>query len=81
MIYVDSRYKEVGRLCRTETEGLIVGYTFDLRTNELRAERMKNPQSGGEHRFVAYRLSNQAMKPVSMVEHGIILEENDGSDE
>ncbi|MBF0516753.1 MAG: hypothetical protein HQK97_06490 [Nitrospirae bacterium] len=78
---VDSRFREVGRLCRIEAEELIVGYTFDLRTNEIRAEQVINPHAGTEHRFVAYRLSNQSMKPVSMIEQGVILEEHDGSGE
>ncbi|MEO5360446.1 MAG: hypothetical protein H7843_08350 [Nitrospirota bacterium] len=78
---VDARYREVGRFCRIESKELIVGYTFDLRTNEIRAERIINPQAGTEHRFVAYRLSNQSMKPVSMMELAVIPEENGGSNE
>lgn len=61
------RFQEVGRLARVETEELVVGYTFDLRTNELRAGCIPNPRAGTEHRFVAYRLGTQATKPVSMV--------------
>ena len=64
----DERFQEVGRLTRTESASLVVGYSFDLRTNELQAERAPNPQSGNEHRFVAYRLKGQTGKPVSMVD-------------
>lgn len=63
----DPRYQEVGRLARLEADSLIVGYTFDLRTNDLRAEHILNPNAGTEHRFVAYRLAGQATKLVSMV--------------
>lgn len=35
----------------------VVGYNFDLRTNELKAEREPNPKKGTQHRFVAYRLT------------------------
>lgn len=62
----DDRYQVVGNLTRTEAETLVVGYNFDLRTNELKAERIPNPNKGAQHRFVAYRLKHQANKPVSM---------------
>lgn len=77
----DPRYKEVGRLTRIEADSLVVGYTFDLRTNELKAERIPNPQAGTEHRFVAYRLASQTLKPVSMVGRPPVLEENSEGDE
>jgi hypothetical protein len=74
----DERYSEVGRLKRVEADSLVVGYTFDLRTNELKAERITNPRAGTEHNFVAYRLANQSMKPVVMVGCPPTLEENHG---
>lgn len=61
------RFKEVGRLTRVEAETLVIGYTFDLRTNKIKAETVPNPKAGTEHKFVAYRLKSQASKPVSMV--------------
>jgi hypothetical protein len=64
---LDPRFHEVGRLTRTEADSLIIGYTFDLRTNELKAEKIPNPRAGTEHRFIAYRLASQAAKPVSIV--------------
>lgn len=63
----DGRFREVGRLTRTEAEKLVVGYAFDLRTNALSAETVPNPHAGTEHRFVAYRLLEQSEKPVTMV--------------
>lgn len=60
-------FQEVGRLARVEAAELVIGYTFDLRTNELTAQRVQNPRAGTAHRFVAYRLKSQAAKPVSML--------------
>jgi len=77
----DPRYQEVGQLTRVENETLVVGYTFDLRTNELKAERVPNPSAGTEHRFVAYRLTSQATKPVSMMNRMPISVESNGVDE
>ena len=73
----------MGRLNRIEADILAVGYTFDLRTNELSSERVPNPSAGNEHKFVAYRLSGQASKLVSMsgIEPNLILDENPGSNE
>lgn len=65
----DERFREVGRLTRIEADELVVGYNFDLRTNELRAERIPNPRAGTQHRFVAYRLKDQTSKKVSMTLH------------
>ena len=50
------RFVEVGELVRSEAEQLVVAYTFDLRTNDLKADRVTNPHAGREHRFRAWRL-------------------------
>lgn len=63
-----SNFKEVGRLTPVEAETLVVGYTFDLRTNDLDAETIPNPNVGTEHRFVAYRHESQTSKEVTMAE-------------
>ena len=78
---VDSRFREVGRLTRIEADSSVVGYTFDLRTNELKAERIPNPNAGDVHRFVAYRLAKHAPKPVSMVKRLPVPGETYGADE
>ena len=70
----DPRFAVVGKLTRIESDTLVVGYTFDLRTNELKAEKIPNPRAGTEHRFTAYRLKSQAPKPVSMLSRTAILE-------
>jgi hypothetical protein len=69
----DPRFQEVGRLTRSEAKELVVGYTFDLRTNELKPERIPNPRAGTEHRFIAFRLREQAPKPVSMLSKAAVL--------
>lgn len=47
---------EVGLLSRLEAHELIVGYSFDLRTNEIQPEKVRNPTAGREHLFRAWRL-------------------------
>lgn len=77
----DSRFQDVGQLIRVEANTLVVGYTFDLRTNELHAERISNPSAGAEHRFVAYRLASDVSKLVSMVDEATILDETFGTND
>lgn len=77
----DPRFQNVGRLTRVEAESLVVGYTFDLRTNELKAERVSNPRAGTEHHFIAYRLKSQAAKPVSMAARSGMFNGANGVDE
>jgi hypothetical protein len=77
----DPRFREVGRLSRVEAGTLVVGYTFDLRTNTLHAERIPNPDAGVEHGFVAYRLARQASKPVTMSAHIPALRDDSEADE
>lgn len=74
----DSRFQSVGNLIRVEAEHLVVGYTFDLRTNELKAEKIANPRAGTQHKFVAYRLKSQASKPVSMIKNVLPIKEPNG---
>lgn len=63
----DDSFRQVGNLTRTEAERLVVGYRFDLRSNELQADLVDNPSAGTEHNFIAYRLKDQSDKPVSML--------------
>ena len=78
---VDSRFRNVGLLKRVEADTLVVGYTFDLRANNISAERIPNPNSGTEHNFVAYRLIGQSAKEVSMISSGHMLCENNEANE
>lgn len=77
---VDDRFQQVGQLIRVETESLVVGYTFDLRANELSAEKISNPTAGTSHRFRAFRLVSQTSRSVSMVvnpDEGLALSEDE----
>lgn len=63
----DIRFMKVGHLIRTEATELVIGYSFDLRTNSLTAKTMPNPSAGIDHHFCAYRLQSQNSKAVTMV--------------
>lgn len=56
----------IGELLRCETAELIVGYSFDLTTNELVPRKIPNPGAGTEHRFIAWRLAGSPADPVTM---------------
>lgn len=56
----------VGDLCRRETGELIVGYSFDLLTNNLLPKTVPNPGAGKEHIFVAWRVAGSSNDVVSM---------------
>jgi hypothetical protein len=56
----------VGELRRREAAELILGYSFDLQTNELHPQRVPNPGAGREHVFRAWRLTGSPTDPVSM---------------
>ncbi len=64
----DRRLAPVGELVRHEAERLLVGYSFDLRTNVLEGRFAENPQHGVAHLFRAYRLANGAGEIVRMRE-------------
>lgn len=62
----DDRFVRVGHLERAESGELVVGYHFNLKTNEIQIEKVPNPAVGTIHKFDAYRLKNQQGKPVTM---------------
>ncbi|MGF1522282.1 MAG: hypothetical protein ACFBSF_08195 [Leptolyngbyaceae cyanobacterium] len=72
---IGERFQQVGILLRVEASELVVGYTFDLRTNHLIAEKISNPTAGSKHQFKAYRLTSQTSRPVTMAT-GLTREEN-----
>ena len=49
-------FVHVGDLKRIETAELIVGYSFNLKTNELQPQKVPNPGNGRQHLFRAWRL-------------------------
>lgn len=56
----------VGELCRREASELIVGYSFDLQSNELIPKKISNPGAGRKHVFRAWRLNGSPNNPVSL---------------
>ena len=58
--------KPVGEVVRVESPELVIGYEFDLKTNEILARKVPNPSAGKEHSFVAYRTKSDSDKPVSL---------------
>ncbi len=58
-------YIQVGEVTRVEAEHMVIGYAFDLTTNELRPQEVPNPGAGTEHVFRAWRLVGSPMDPVS----------------
>lgn len=63
---IDGRFQQVGQLVRLETNELVIGYKFDLRTNVLSAEKIPNPTAGNSHKFKEYRLTSQSSRSVTM---------------
>lgn len=59
-------YVQVGELRRVEASDMIVGYTFDLRKNELIPQKVANPGAGKDHLFRAWRAKGDKRDPVSM---------------
>lgn len=57
---------EVGSLERKEATELIVGYSFNLKTNEIVPEHIPNPSAGNKHAFCAWRLKGANAEQVSM---------------
>lgn len=73
-------FKCVGALNRTEGKELVVGYSFDLRTNQITAKKIENPDAGKIHRFKAYRCLNQSDKIVKMTTDMTELEYSDNDE-
>ena len=67
-VSIVTKFQKVGTLVRKEADKLIVGYTFDLRTNILVPQTIQNPSKGKEHIFFAWRLSGSSDEPVTMRE-------------
>lgn len=61
-------FKCVGELVRVESDLLVSGYSFDLNTNTLSTNHTPNPNAHRVHIFKAYRLLDEADKPVKMAD-------------
>lgn len=56
----------VGELRRKEAAELIVGYSFDLKTNEIIPKKVPNPGAGKEHAFRAWRVQGAPTDKVEL---------------
>ncbi|HRH39859.1 MAG TPA: hypothetical protein PK760_16030, partial [Flavobacteriales bacterium] len=56
----------VGSLERLESPEVVTGYAFDLKRNELRSEKDKNPHAGRKHSFSAFKIKGQSEVNVMM---------------
>jgi hypothetical protein len=65
-IPVTDQFEPVGTLERVEAEKLVVGYAFNLQTNEISKELIDNPAAGQSHTFAAYRLQGCGTGSVAM---------------
>ena len=74
-------FVHVADLCRREAAELIVGYSFDLRSNELCPVKIPNPDAGREHFFRAWRLKGSATDGVSMRPTQLVAEPAGENDE
>ena len=55
-----------GELRRIEAAEVVVGYKFNLRTNEIAPQKVPNPHAGTEHFFKAWRLRGSKSDQVTM---------------
>lgn len=78
---VGTEFVEVGQLCRREAPDIIVGYSFDLQTNELQVTSMPNPDAGREHLFRAWRLAGSPAVAVLMREGQEVVDVDAETDE
>lgn len=59
-------FLEIGQLKRIEADELIIGYSFNLKTNEICPEKIPNPHARQEHFFRAWRLAGSPSTAVFM---------------
>ena len=76
-IPMDERLEKVGDLVRTEERDIIVGYSFDMRTNELAPQFAPNPLAGKKYHFAAYRAKGEGgivrMKRAAQVDDQLLF--------
>ena len=63
-ITVSGGLVSIGTLKRRETSQLIIGYSFDLKTNKIKSKKIPNPSAGKEHIFKAWRTRRSPINKV-----------------
>jgi hypothetical protein len=71
----------VGALKRIEVAQMVVGYEFNLQTNQLAPRKVPNPGAGREHVFTAWRLKGSSTTPVAIRDIGPATSESDSDSE
>lgn len=66
--HLSNEFISVGEIVRCEAENLVVGYSFDLKSNEIKTKTVPNPDNGREHKFTAWRLKGDSPSKVSLRE-------------
>ena len=56
----------VGRLDRREAPSIVVGYSFDLKSNVIAPTTIANPSAGKVHSFIAYRIERDSAQSVTI---------------
>ena len=65
---VNKSMTAIGNLIRKESSHLIIGYSFNLRTNKIRPKKIPNPSAGKERVFKAWRTKNAPFNKISLRE-------------
>ena len=71
----------VGELRRKEAAELIVGYSFDLQTNEIIPKKVPNPGDGTEHAFRAWSAKGAPATKVTLRPIEVIVAEAESNSE
>jgi hypothetical protein len=73
----------VGSLLRTEASHIVVGYSFDLKTNTIIPQSIPNPSMGCTHSFRAWRIAESSGDKVTLStgRTGAQVEEVEDADE
>ena len=63
---VDRELVQISTLVRREVDLMPVGYSFDLRTNQLETTEVQNPNAGRKHEFKVYRAEGDPNHSVNL---------------
>jgi len=71
------RFVCVGNITRRESPTIITGYEFDLVKNDLTARTVPNSDAGREHRFRAWRTTDDPSTPVCLRADSPVVDDED----
>ena len=67
-IKIKEKLAPIGTLIRKESSQLIIGYSFNLKTNKISPKKIPNPSAGKKHYFQAYRTNPSSFDKISLKE-------------